>query len=254
MQVVAAQYGEAMQRNDAADFDEVARRYDLARPSYPPEAVQWILGDRAGDVVDVGAGTGLFTRLLAGHARTVTAVEPSMQMLDELRAVMPQVRALRGSGEWMPLRDASADVVVFAQAWHWVDPVAASLEVARVLRAGGRLGLVWNLRDERVDWVRALGDAMRADGDHFRGETQDPDVREPFGEPERQSVEWTRVCTPDEIIADVRSRSYVSLLSAPDQDDLLATVRTVLDTHPATAGRDKIDLPYVTASFRYTRP
>lgn len=243
-----------MHTDDAADFDDVARIYHSARPSYPAEAVQWILGDRAGDVVDVGAGTGLFTRLLVDDARTVTAVEPSAQMLDELRIAVPGVRAVRGSGERMPLPDASADVVVFAQAWHWVDPPSASLEVARVLRPGGRLGLIWNLRDERVDWVRALGEAMRADGDHFRGETEDPHVTAPFGAPERSFVEWSRVCTPDEIVSDVRSRSYVSLLSAAEQSELLATVRAVLDTHPETAGRDELDLPYVTASFRYTRP
>ncbi len=85
----------------------------------------------------------------------------------------------------MPLPDDSADLVTFAQSWHWVDVPAASTEVARVLRPGGRLGLVWNLRDERVEWVRALGEAMRADGDHFRGVPDDPDIGPPLGEPER---------------------------------------------------------------------
>jgi SAM-dependent methyltransferase len=240
--------------NDAADFDDVAGLYATARPSYPAAAVEWLLDGSGNDIVDVGAGTGLFTRLLVGEARIVTAVEPSERMLGELRTALPEVNAQQGSGERMPLPDRSADVVTFAQAWHWVDVPAASAEVARVLRQGGRLGLVWNLRDERVAWVRALGEAMRADGDHYRGETEDPEVRAPFGEPERQFVEWVRVCTPDELLDDVRSRSYFGLLPASEQDDVVAAVRRVLQAHPETSAREAIELPYVTASFRYTRP
>ncbi|WP_457101598.1 class I SAM-dependent methyltransferase [Microbacterium sp. P5_E9] len=240
--------------SNAADFDDVASLYAVARPSYPRAAVEWLLDGGGRDVVDVGAGTGLFTRLLVGRDRTVTAVEPSERMLGELRTALPEVVALQGSGERMPLPDRSADVVAFAQAWHWVDVPAASTEVARVLRPGGRLGLVWNLRDERVAWVRALGEAMRADGDHFRGETQDPDVGAPFGEPERQFVEWVRVCTPDELLADVRSRSYFGLLPAPEHEHVISAVRGVLREHAETSSRAVLELPYVTASFRYTHP
>jgi SAM-dependent methyltransferase len=243
-----------MTPQDAADFDPVAELYATARPSYPKQAVDWLIGQHAGTVVDVGAGTGLFTRLLDGRARTVIAVEPSTAMLTALRAALPGVEAVEGTGERMPLPDASADIVTFAQAWHWVDAPAATAEVARVLRPGGRLGLVWNLRDERVPWVRALGAAMRADGDHFRGETEDPAVDAPFGEPERRFDEWVRTCTRDEILADVRSRSYFALLSAAEQQRVVDDVVEVLDQHPETRGRASIALPYVTASFRYARP
>lgn len=240
--------------SSAADFDDVAALYAVARPSYPQDAVDWLVGPDALIVVDVGAGTGLFTRLLSHPGRTVIAVEPSAAMRNELSAALPTVEALQGSGERIPLPDASADAVVFAQAWHWVDTHAASREAGRVLRPGGRLGLVWNLRDERVAWVQELGVAMRADGDHFRGAPQDPDVSSPFGAPERSLVEWVRVCTPDDIVDDVRSRSYFALLSAAAQHEVVGDVRRVLDGHPETAGRASIALPYVTASFRYDRP
>ncbi|WP_137846493.1 class I SAM-dependent methyltransferase [Microbacterium sp. 2FI] len=243
-----------MTPQDAADFDAVAELYATARPSYPRAAVDWLVGQHAGTVVDVGAGTGLFTRLLDGRARTVIAVEPSRAMLATLRASLEGIEAVEGTGERMPLPDASADLVTFAQAWHWVDVPAATAEVARVLRPGGRLGLVWNLRDERVPWVRALGAAMRADGDHFRGETDDPAVDGPFGEPERRFDEWVRPCTRDEILADVRSRSYFALLTAAEQQHTLDDVVDVLESHAETRGRASIGLPYVTASFRYARP
>ncbi|BDV31053.1 class I SAM-dependent methyltransferase [Microbacterium terricola] len=238
----------------AASFDAVAEIYARSRPSYPQESVDWLLDGDPAVVVDVGAGTGLFTRLLRDGIRTVIAVEPSAPMREELRAAIPDVEAVQGAGERMPLRDASADLAVFAQAWHWVDVPAASAEVARVLRPGGRLGLVWNLRDERVEWVRALGVAMRADGDHFRGTVEDPGIGHPFGTPERSFVPWVRRCTQEEIIADVRSRSYFALLTAAQQDHVAAAVEAVLQAHALTSGGRVIELPYVTASYRYTRP
>jgi SAM-dependent methyltransferase len=239
---------EADRTAGAASFDAVAGIYASVRPSYPPAAVEWLVGSGDDTIADVGAGTGIFTRLLLGRARRIVAVEPSAAMLAELREQLPGIEAVQGSGERMPLPDASADVVTFAQSWHWVDVDAASAEVARVLRPGGRLVLVWNLRDERVPWVRELGTAMRADGDHYRGEQNDPAVAEMFGEPERSHVEWVRNCTPAEIVADVRSRSYFPLLSDGEQSDVVRAIGEVLDRQ---ARGGTVALPYVTASFRY---
>ncbi len=238
-----------------ASFDAVAGLYGSARPTYPRESVEWLVAGDAKTVVDVGAGTGLFTRLLVAPGRTVVAIEPSVPMLEELRSTLAGVEAIHASAERMPLPTASADAIVFAQAWHWVDVPAASAEVARVLRPRGALGLVWNLRDERIDWVRELGAAMRADGDHYRGEDdEDPRVDPPFGDPEHHHVEWVRACTVDEVVDDVRSRSYFALLSAAEQRSVEHAVREVLDDVPKTSERGAIELPYVTASFRYVRP
>jgi SAM-dependent methyltransferase len=237
--------------SDASTFDGVAAIYDAARPGYPSASVEWLVPPDAGTVVDVGAGTGKFTALLRRPGRTVVAVEPSEGMLAALRRALPDVRAVAGSGERMPLADASADAMIFAQAWHWVDVPRASVEAARVLRPGGTLGLVWNLRDERVDWVRELGVAMRADGDHYRGEDDDPAVDPPFGVPERHHVEWSQQSDRAGIHAMVRSRSYFSLLDDAGQSDILHAVDEVLDRHGL---RGSIPLPFVTASFRYRRP
>ncbi|HEX5028163.1 MAG TPA: class I SAM-dependent methyltransferase, partial [Gaiellaceae bacterium] len=125
-------------------FAEVAQAYERGRPSYPDDAVRWLVGERACDVVDLGAGTGKLTRILVAHGHRVVAVEPLDAMRSELEAAVPGAHALAGSAEAIPLEDASADVVTSAQAFHWFDHDAALPEIARVLRPDGRIALVWN--------------------------------------------------------------------------------------------------------------
>ena len=147
-------------RGRATSFASVADAYERGRPEYPGDAVRWLVGDEPADVVDLGAGTGKLTRGLVAFGHRVTAVEPLAEMLEHLRRAVPEARALAGSGEEIPLVDASADVVVCAQAFHWFDHVVALGEIARVLRPGGRLALVWNTRDDGEAWVAELSDAI----------------------------------------------------------------------------------------------
>src|SRR3982750_809573 len=142
---------------EAESFGDVAAVYERGRPPYPSEALDWLLPGGRPRVVDLGAGTGKLTRQIRDRGLPVTAVEPSDGMRSELQRVLPDVPAIAGSAEDMPLPSGSADVVMCAQAWHWVDPARAIPEVARVLSPGGRIGLIWNLRDETSDWVRELG-------------------------------------------------------------------------------------------------
>jgi SAM-dependent methyltransferase len=145
----------------AASFGAAADAYERGRPPYPPEAVAWLVPDAARTVVDLGAGTGKLTRVLRTPGRELVAVEPSAGMHEQFARVLPGVRVLAGTAEAIPLPDASADTVVCAQAWHWVDPGRAVPEAARVLRPGGRLALAWNSRDESVPWVAELGRILR---------------------------------------------------------------------------------------------
>lgn len=238
----------------AASFDTVAAVYEASRPGYPDVAVDWLVPAEARHVADVGAGTGKFTRLLTRPGRDIVAVDPSPHMLEMLRRSLPDVDARQGTAERIPLADASVDAVTFAQAWHWVDVPAASREAGRVLRPGGTLGLVWNLRDEREDWVRELGVAMRADGDQFTDDARAPHVAEPFGEGERGRFAWTNPYSRAGLLELVRSRSYFAVMSAGEQRETLAAVSRLLDTHPQTAGLATISLPYVTLCYRYVRP
>src|ERR1700744_1056654 len=136
----------------ATSFGVAAATYERGRPPYPPEALDWLLPPGARRVLDLGAGTGKLTRQLAARGLDVVAVEPLEGMRAELSRVLPGTEVLDGSAEQIPLPDGAVDAVLAAQAWHWVTPERAAPEVARVLRPGGRLGLVWNGRDETVPW------------------------------------------------------------------------------------------------------
>lgn len=234
-------------------FGDAADAYVAGRPEYPAELVDWLV-QGATDVADVGAGTGKLTAALVRGGRTVAAVEPDAGMLAALTREVPGARALQGTGESLPLPDASVDAVVYGQAWHWVDVPAASAEAARVLRPGGVLGLIWNVRDSSIGWVDELGKVFRGSAAERMIESDSVVVAAPFGPLERRDVRWTRPMTADSLVAMAASRSYVIALSPEERAAVLAGVRDLVATHPDTAGRDTVDLPYVTSAFRAVRP
>ena len=148
----------------AAGFDSGAAAYERGRPSYPATAVDLLveeLGIGPGaTVVDLGAGTGKWTRLLVERGARVVAIEPVAGMRQQLAAAVPGVEVIDAPAEAVPLRDGWADAVTAAQAFHWFDQPAALAECARLLRPGGGLGMVWNARDESVPWVAELNSIM----------------------------------------------------------------------------------------------
>jgi SAM-dependent methyltransferase len=172
-------------------------------------------------------------------------------MLEVLSTSLPDTPALLGTAEEIPLPDNSVDTVLVAQAWHWFDPERAIPEVARVLRPGGRLGLVWNTRDERLGWVKDLG---RIVGREDARDAFDDGVTlpEPFIDLNQHQVEWTNYLTPQALIDLVASRSYC--ITAPDaaRTQTLERVRELLATHPALANSAGLALPYVTVCIKAT--
>jgi SAM-dependent methyltransferase len=151
----------------SGSFGAIAEDYDRLRPRPADEAVDWLVPAGCQVAVDVAAGTGLLTRALAARVPEVIAVEPDDRMRAVLAERTPEVRALAGYGESIPLSDESADAVFVSSAWHWMDEPRAIPEIARVLRPGGRFGLIWTSRDREVEWVREL-DLLRS------AETQEP--------------------------------------------------------------------------------
>ena len=190
----------------ANSFERAAGEYERARPGYPDAVVDWMLPAAARTVLDLGAGTGKFSRSLVARGLEVIAVEPDDVMRARLAAGLPTVRALGGTGESIPLPDASVDLVTIAQAWHWMDAARAAVEIARVLRPGGALALVWNIRDERVAWVRRLSEIMgSSDAERFiRGTIEIP---EPFGVTETFETDWQNDIDGESLVALVASRA-----------------------------------------------
>jgi SAM-dependent methyltransferase len=233
----------------ALSFGTAAATYERGRPPYPAAALDWLLPPGATKVIDLGAGTGKLTRQIAARGHGVTAVEPSDGMRAELTRVLPDVPAVAGTAEQIPLPDHSAGAVLCAQAWHWVDPARAVPEVARVLAPGGRLGLIWNLRDEREDWVRRLGEII-----HSPELYRQDDIGEPFGPTETRTFGWTHEIDPNRLLDLVASRSYVIMLPRDERTAVLDEVRDLVATHPDLAGRESFALPYVTQCARADLP
>lgn len=238
----------------ARSFDAAAPIYARARPGYPEQALDWLVPAQAREVLDLGAGTGKLTAQLAGRGLSVTAVEPSDRMRAELESALGgRVTALAGRAEEIPLPDESVDAVLVAQAWHWVDPARAILEVARVLRPAGRLGLVWNCRDERVSWVAELGRILALPGgpsNAARVAADQAHLGPPFGPIERFETErWTQALTPEGLVELAASRSYVITLDDARRAELFTRVRELLE-RSELAGRAEIRLPYVTECAR----
>ncbi|SDC74910.1 Methyltransferase domain-containing protein [Cupriavidus sp. YR651] len=242
----------------AQGFSAQADAYARGRPDYPAGLADWLrdtLGLAPGKtVVDLGAGTGKFTPLLLPSGATVIAVEPVAQMRAQLTSKLPTVTALEGSAESMPLPDGSVDAVVCAQAFHWFANTAAMREIRRVLRPGGKLGLVWNVRDESVGWVAKLTQIMTPfEGDaprFYRGDWKKVFPAEGFGPLGLTRMPYTHSGPPEQVVVDrVMSVSFIASLPAAKQDAVRAQLREVIATDPALQGRDEVAFPYSTEAY-----
>ena len=232
----------------AMSFGSIAEDYDGLRPQAPQQAVDWLVPPGCEVAVDVGAGTGLFTRALVDRAAQVIAVEPDARMRTVLTARSPGVRVVEGRGESIPLPDASADAVFVSSAWHWMDGERATPEIGRVLRDGGRFGLIWTSRDREVDWVRNLdrlpgqdtSDAESADRIRRRLDVVLPDPPI-FHDIARETFRFVRTMTVEDVVAMIGTYSRVIVASPDDHTRRLAQARA--DLAARFPGADTIEVP-----------
>lgn len=201
----------------AHSFNAVAAAYAANRPSYPPalfDAVEELAGRplSGARVADIGAGTGIATALLHERGARIVAVEPGDGMTEQFRRTLPGVPIVRGDGNNLPLADASADCITYAQAWHWTDPARSAPEAMRVLRPGGALALWWNVADRGVEWVadqttriqRFFGDFDIVLGAHGTAERTRETGGLDFAD---RRVPWTREVSIDTHLANLASHS-----------------------------------------------
>ena len=231
----------------AHSFGGVVDAYDRARPTYPRDAAAWLVGQDAASVLELGAGTGKLTAQLVDLGHDVVATDPDQTMLARLSRNLPEVRTLQAHAEELPVGDRAYDAVVAAQAFHWFDLDRALPEIARVLKPGGRVGLVWNQRDESIPWVRRLGKIIGTQ-EQLDEPAQALSESGLFGEVEEASyVHWQQVDRKS--IQDlVLSRSNVAVLDDEGRAAKLAEVVAFYDDFGR--GMDGMQLPYVTRCFR----
>jgi SAM-dependent methyltransferase len=237
--------------------------YEAARPTYPPEAVAWLVEHlRIGPghrVVDLAAGTGKLTRLLTPAGAQLIAAEPVAGMRAALATLVPDVPVVASTAEHLAFRDGSIDAVTVAQAFHWFDHDRAVAALARVLRRGGRVGLVWNARDRSVAWVDAVWTIMdrvekrapwRNHDDWSDGAYGDLPG---FGAVHSAQFRHVQAMTPDAMVQRVASVSHVAVLGDPERAAVLDEVRQVLAEHPDVRGRADLAVPYRVDCFWFER-
>jgi SAM-dependent methyltransferase len=267
----------------ALSFGPAADLYDSVRPSYPPDAVAWALaplGPGRWRIADIGAGTGIMTRLLVAAGHQVIAVEPDPLMRARLVKVTPgaavvdgpngptptdatapdaapSVTVVPGSAEALPIDDGALDGAVAAQAYHWFDHSRAHDELARVVRPGGVVAAIWNRRDESVPWVaeysRIVEPSKASPGGRGRFDYLVDTFGPGFGAVEQARFRHRARHTPDSLVRLLQSRSYYLRATATQQRELVRAVVDLTRYHPDLAGRTDIDLPYETLVFRAVR-
>jgi len=244
-------------RGRASAFGAVADTYARVRPGYPREAVVWLLPDEARRVVDIGAGTGALSTTLVALGLDVVAVEPDPEMRRVLETRVPAASVRAGRAEELPVEDGEADAVLGGQMWHWVEADRAAAEAARILRPGGVLGLLWNLRDERVPWMAELGKLVygedRTDGSNERDERMPLPDDAPFDAAAVRQFPWQQELAPSDLVDLMATRSQVQILPEEKRLDLLERVAELIRTHPDLVGRQVVEVPYVTTCFRAVR-
>ncbi|HWJ65624.1 MAG TPA: class I SAM-dependent methyltransferase [Nocardioides sp.] len=228
-------------------FGAVAEAYDRGRPGFPREAAVWLTGDQPLTVLELGAGTGMLTEHLVALGHDVHATDPDPRMLDRLALRLPELRVSQTSAEEIPAADGTYDVVVAADCLEWFDHEKALPEIARVLKRGGTFAVARSVRDERIPWVKRLGNLI---GHHTAGAGPDEAIEASpyFGPAVEQPFKQWQVIDRSSVQDLVRSLPDVATLDRTGQESRVREVLAFYDDFGR--GMDGMQLPWVTECFR----
>jgi len=240
----------------ASSFGSRAADYAEHRPDYPVDAVRWALAPistATPTVLDLAAGTGKLTAVIASLGLDVIAVEPDDAMRAKLAALMPEVTAVSGTAEQIPLADASVDAVLVGQALHWFDHEKALPEIGRVLRPGGVLAGLWNDDDLTIEWVRNL-DRIHSSTDNRQNKRgiDLPTQLGPFGELAHREFRHAQRRTAESLVATASTHSLFLTMAEPERSRTLDAMLAYLKSQPETADGE-FDYPLRTEVLRTVR-
>ena len=214
-------------------------------------AVEWVLQPSGGTAADIGAGTGALTRRLQERADHVIAIEPDIRMLEVLKSRSPELWAVQGWAEHLPIRSGSLDEVTISSAWHWMDPDRTLAEIARVLRSGGVLGVIWNGADRSVEWVaELLGTRDPSPSERDRGSRHRFELppQAPFVDLEGNLFMWSKAMTREQLVG--LAGTYSSMITLPPD---LRERELACREAAAVTGDDGIEIPMGCRCWRAVR-
>lgn len=221
--------------------------YERYRPTYPPLAVDAALsGLQNPNILDVGAGSGKFTRALAARGVTVSALEPAAAMREMFRKSLPQIPLYEGKAEDVAelFAPVTFDVLCFAQSWHWVDKDAACAAAAKVLKPGGRLVIIYNQMNVSFPWVKRLSRVMRSGDVHHPDKL--PQMGKQFSRPELSLFQWGISLPVAALFALAKTRSSYLRASANGKRHLQTNLSSYLFDDLALNPEQSVTLPYYT--------
>ncbi len=239
----------------AVGFERAGNEYHKGRPEYPADSVGFLIEklnlSLQSQIVEVGAGTGKFTKLLVDRGLNVIATEPVPGMRTKFHELLPSVQILDGTAERIPLAPNSMDTLIAAQAFHWFDGPSAIAEFARVLKPGGTLCLIWNARDESIDWVAKLTeiiDPHEAGAPRYKSGLWKRSFKETsnFRPLEHKAFYHSQVGDQEMLVNRVTSISFISALPEEKRNEVVASARALANEHPDLRVKMKIEIPYRT--------
>lgn len=217
----------------ARSFQSGAEDFDRFRPSYPAEAIDLMVPEGTQRVLELGAGTGLLTQDLVKRVPEVVVIDPSENMLSVLAKRAPEAKRIHGTAEYIRLPDNDVDVVVAATSWHWMDPVATSAEVARVLKPGGQFAIVWNFEANVPGWHQSFAELQPLSTATPGGMIAHAEFpHEPFGPTVRHFIPWVRRFPTRHLVDLYTTHSAYRVMSKVQQAVLTKGLRNIVDTHP----------------------
>lgn len=242
-------------------FSSAAELYQKVRPNYPQDIVRWLKQNLVLNTdsiaVDLGAGTGKFLPYLKQATTHLIAVEPVIEMLEQLSIVHPDVQRLQAKSDQIPLDSQSVDAVLCAQAFHWFANIETLDEIYRILKPQGHLGLVWNQRDESVDWVKALADLLATlEGDtpryHSGQWKQVFEQQHLFQLKSCQTFTQVQTGTVENVVSKrLMSTSFIATMPQQEQAKLKQKFEQIVFEHTGKSAQDEIDFPYVTYAYHF---